>query len=602
MSHLTEQHRITTAMWLTSGGGVNTSKAGFVFNERITDTFNATGRGNRSNAKPAGVDHYVFDDGTDAQPWSSRDIVEYLIKSQTGIPLNQAGVDTISWKVADDDLDLIPNWDKPEVETHYITAKQILDALINRRRLLCWWAEVDENDSNRVALKVASFTDAPISLPFNSAEIPANTFTIDLDFDEDNTAEIVEQIDTAHAMDQVIAYGARRRNVSTGVPGTSTGDMFKAGWTSSQETAYEAGGSGDAGYPAAGETTERRYWHAHSRALEAVKDVFKRFVLRKMNHPIGDSDGYANWFPNVRLQKTLPFYKGVDYTTSSIGSGSWSYPDVGRLEEREPFVIIEIPGSADHFVDMSLLGRGGKNPVTNENDIRDWSATVRIPSDGHTLSIDVVGAPQHTIAHGTFTALAEDEDDHGQWDWRKIKATVAILDERYAEGRYPEDISVATTDAKRSIRVPAGEQYKLDWVAADTIVDLNPDGTVVEISAAGFVNDSRNDLRDIAKASFTWYAKTRHALRVRTDWQPPAQNLHIGQYCTFLLVDDVPMEIGALVTQLEIQAYSFTGEEPRPDLPPVKLTITTAFGELDFLHLRSGVTRRNKTPVRKPKK
>jgi hypothetical protein len=62
------------------------------------------------------------------------------------------------------------------------------------------------------------------------------------------------------------------------------------------------------------------------------------------------------------------------------------------------------------------------------------------------------------------------------------------------------------------------------------------------------------------------------------------------------------MEIGALVTQLEIQAYSFTGEEPRPDLPPVKLTITTAFGELDFLHLRSGVTRRNKTPVRKPKK
>lgn len=579
--NLLDQHRISTAIWQVPAGSQVQSSAGF--------TFNKDGHGNRKSTKPAGQEWYPFDydKDPDASTWSTYDIVEYLIRSKTGVPLDESGNQDIVFEVDDADLGYLPTWDAPELETHYVSMTQILNALINRRRLLTWWLEVDDA-TNIVKLRIKTMTGTGITLP-SGETIIANQDTVDMDWSNSATTSIVQQTDTSHKVHQVIAYGAKRTNTFTGTFGAASTDHFQPGWDSTQESTYEAAGSGHADYPSSSEVAERRRWHARFRGREEVKPVYRRWTVNDtLDWPKDDPDNYGCFFENVRLIPTLPFLAGVDYSVSTP-----TFPGNGELERRGPLVIIKVPGSSPaRYVKLDEIGRAGFTEGTDEQDIRDWSATVRIPKDGKTLTIDVVGAPQHTIAYADFTPRTEDEQDHGQWDWNTITATVSMEDERFAEGRYPADADVDITDAKRIIRIPAGKNYRLDWISDDCTLDLDDNGALITRLSGYYHNDSTEILTDVAAQAYTWYSLTRQSVRVYTTWDAPCNLLNLGDFVTAIthktLADTA---VNAVISQIELEAFHYVGQEPREEeMPTMKMRLSTAHGELDWAHLKANTT------------
>jgi len=103
--------------------------------------FNANRDQNRTKLLPPGQTWHDFTwpNGNQGKHWSTRDIVTYLIRSDAGTPVDEVGFQQIPFEVDDADLAFLPDWDSPEVETHLVPMRKILDQLINRRRLLTWW-------------------------------------------------------------------------------------------------------------------------------------------------------------------------------------------------------------------------------------------------------------------------------------------------------------------------------------------------------------------------------------------------------------------------------------------------------------------------------
>lgn len=580
LESLLERHRINTSEWKglsdDLASAFRTSKGGM--------TFNAGGRGNRSGVMVRDRHyflHWETDEFAAANRWSTRDIVRYLIRSMSGVPMSTStDTDVMNFMIAAAELNRLPDWDYPEVESHLVSGYEMLNTLINRRRLLTWWLEVDE-PLGVIRIRVATMTDVPIELLSPGGTIEANTNTVEFSFDKHFSADVTWQADTSHSIDQVIAYGARRTTTFTALFGFGlTSDHFRRAWTNEQEDEYELAGSDQPGYPAEEEVAERRRWHSLYRSQDSVRNVYSKWELNPYaTFPPGDADDYEAFYGAVRLLTYIPLSEGVSYSSTT--------PDSETTNRRRPLVILEVPDQAGKYVSLTEIGRNGETEPRSEADVRDWSATIRIPKDGRSFTVDVAGAPQHTLAFDDFQPLPEDEVTHGHWNWPDMKATVAITDDRFAEGRYPADDDVASLDAKRTIRIQAGSNYRLDYLASDTIVDLGPDGTPFTVLAGTYTRDDRPKLVQIAKAAYQWYSRQRNAIRVRWPWDDQAGQLRLGQYITAMSQNEVSQPVGSLITQLEVTSLTDFGEEPRLDMPPMTTSIHTSFGELDYLRLRA---------------
>jgi hypothetical protein len=609
LESLLDRHRIDRSFYRApdTNGNEREAKTGLTFNEK--------NRGNRELTKSKVVvdvgveftrDYFLFayhNDEKKAQDgqWSTRDIVEYLIKSGTGWPKRIEGEEEryapeeiLHFDVLDDDLKLLPEWDSPELESHLVSSIDIFNTLISRRRLLTWWLWVEESTST-IYLRIASLTDAEIELP---AEHPGstdvdtlkpNTDWANYRFDKHWSADVIYQKDTSHSVDQVVCYGARRTNTWTAEFGVSTADHIKRGWDLVKEQPkYELGGSDHPLYPPESELALRREWHAIARSGEDTSNVFRRFVLREtLDYPPTTDDDYKQFFGNVRILPTIPFYESTDYGGYKIANGLVEYEnETNKLERRPPLILIEVPNNPNHFVELLKMGRGGDVEIVEEADVRDWGANIRIPADGQSIQVDIVRAPQHTIAFGDFKPRPEDEIVHGHWDWKSMKATICVADDRFCEGRYPKDDDVTPRDFKRIMRIPCGENYKLDWVKANTIANLDAAGVPILVDGDGFINDNRPQLENIARTAYGWYSQERIAIRIRWPWDTPVEKVHLGQFVRFLHNGIVSLEVFSAVTEIEVFALHSVAEQPR-DLPPMQVTIHTAFGELDFLRLHS---------------
>lgn len=586
---LLDQHRIETSAWKLDGDrDLFTAQSGL--------TFNQDGEPNRSPEKHE-ESHYVFSDNREtASHWSTRDIVEYLVRSGHGTPRDNDGNEKLPFTIADEELDKLPTWDTPEVESAYVSTAALLTSLISRRRLVTWWLEYDEEaESPGMAVKITTFNDEIILVPEPDEEgqIPANPNTLDIDLTYDSAAEVALQAETEHKVDQVVAYGARRRNICTIAFDENLFDpSFQKGWDTDQQGVYELAGANDAEYPAASEIAERRRWHARARGREEVKPVFRKFVITPTwqidpanAYPVDDFDNYTQNYDTIRIDPILPFVDGVDYSGFNLIYDTLDKKGQGPRLPRPPLVVIKVPGETDKYVRIQDIGKASLIEQLGLEDIRTWSADVRVPKDGKTLEIDVYGAPQHAIAYGTFNPRSEDLQEHGQWDWRTCMATVALLDDRYAEGRYPADDDVEETDAKRVIRVRAGATYRQDFVAEDTVADLTDSGTLKKVSLRAYVQDDTPKLRSIAQAAYAWYSRTRRAMQVSTTFYDPAEKIKLGHYVRSILRAGVQYPVESVVSEIVVRGWGFVGDEPRADLPPLKVTIHTAFGELDYARL-----------------
>jgi len=585
-------------------------------------TFNAMGRGNRSKEMeklsppfPGGTtgldDYHVFqyhanDKDANENVWSTRDIVRYLCRSGVGLPRQsfvagatdeekEDGRRLFKFNIDRKSLEFLPEWDAPEIECHLESMWDLLNTLISRRRLLTWWLEFDKWNDEICWLRVRSMTDVELELPGDTGEadqpsvIVPNDDTDQLRFDEHFSADVVLQIDSSHSVDQVVCYGARRTNTATMDFGMSTSDQFRPGWTPAEQVLYELGASTHPNVPPVEEVAERQQWHAWRRSREDVNHVFMRYQLNHLLRFPPDDSEYWQFFGDVRLLPSIPLKEATDYSGYKIETRTVDLTKERELlETRPPLVMIEVPNLAGRYVDVARMGRGGNIEAVENDDVRDWAAIVRVPKDGNTLTVNTTRGPQHLLAFPDFHPQPEDEMVHGEWDWKTMRATVSFADDRFCEVAYPPNEELGDIEFARTMRIPCGAQYRLDWVRQDTVIDLDAEGYPITVATSAYIKDDTDRLHKIARSAYEWYSRTRSAIRVTFPWDAPAHLLHLGMYITHLDQSDTRHEVQAAITQLEIHAVHHEGElPPRHALPPMRMVLHTAFGELDFLRLHA---------------
>lgn len=597
-----EMETIRSSVYTTDGATSHICGRPLTFNrERINPEPGRTTKrkGNRTQLAAWSGTHIFNADADELNDWSTRDIVRYLLAWTT--PTGPDGVRYLSWELADSGLTgLLADWDNPEVDEEYRSVWGILTSLMSRHRLVGFRVAVDSTVSPAKAqIKPFSFAATAVAHAIAGSDpIPANNRKFDLVIEQDRTAAATLKISSLEQYDAVIVRGRRRRSCfSISLPDGT----LSAGWTSDLETLYEAAASTVTGY-AGFELVEQQERNAEVRGGDLLRDVFQRFVIPPAWDGLsGDGEGSATQGPvfpktdtstlgsdsapffrlDLEMLATLPLHEGVDYSGDKIKDDLVD-ESAGNGRERPPLCVWKLPSSGTRrWQTIDTVGQKADLEETDDVENTSWSARVRTAEDGGAVELIVYGAPQHVIAETDFTPLAADED-LGDNDWRECIITVAVEDDRYAEGSYGLGLGDAT-DLERIKVIDAGDEYCKDWVAIWTVVGVNLDGTL-QRSTGGFVRDDTPYLAEIAKLAYAWYSIPRHSLIFETEHLTSAielgdmvENLNLPAEGGNPLNSHYHAAINTVVT--EIRIVNPRADDVNPE--PARMQITTGAGELD---------------------
>lgn len=546
-------------------------------------TFNQGGKPNRTKTKPTPEDGkddvHIFAPTAPtvtagsppwaaAQFWSSQDIASYL--KNFAMPLDSAGNEKIPFRI--EGISLLPDWDKPTIETEGKSVLSVLGELINPSRLLQMSTRVDESTTpNEVVLQIHSLSQTAITLPGGKTH-QANNDLLSLVAAGAQDARLTLQRSESTIAHQVVVKGAKRETVNTfqiGAPAATTKGLVET-WTAAQQTAYNTAASGGGSY--SGMTTEeKRQANQTVRSKSELSDVFRTFSINpEWDFQIGsvslfeddDNERYFPWWNDITIAATLPFKTDTDYSTVPVTD------DEAKPEFRPPLVLFKRPASspAKYLVAEKMSNRDG-DPS--------FSVEVGLSKDNQAVTLDVTGAEQHAIAEGNFTKLAVDDDLTGDWDYLDAKLTLSWTEDRFAEYEYPPESELTPRDALRQKIIYAGEAYRQVRCIDATAFDLNDDASLKETSA-GYVADETDLLQSIGKIAASWHLVTRNILRF-TSSRPSASPL-VGQ----MLVAVNPgtphyAVVGSVVSEIKLAL-------PRAEtLSPVSYSLTTAAGEMNPL-------------------
>lgn len=578
---------------------VCTSRIKLGENEHTIDrglTFNDRGVGNRSEARGTGG-AFLFDGnppgsaGYGERDWSTKQIVEYLL--QIGTPRGVFEIEKIPFRLAED-VWTLSTADKPILPAHGHTLRSLLNSLLPRQRLLSYWIDVDElKTPHQVLVRPFTFTSEAITLIGEDVIFP-NANQKELAFDRDRGAFASLRTTSLDSYEQVRVDGARRRSCFS----VSFDDgTLERGWPTALETEYEQGASTAGDYPAAAEIEERQRRNAEARAAERLASVYARFALPasfdlKAGDGVGgtknpitpdDADGAKVFTVNARelfVLPTIPLLDGHDYADGKIPDGVEELAD-GPFAELPPLVAWQIPEDPTRYALVEVAGSPAELDNAAEEANRRWSASVRVPERDRAFLIFVHGQPQHVIAFTDFAPLADDEE-LGENDFLQMIATIAIEDDRYCSFSHPE--TPEARDDLRVLRIQAGDEYRLDYVAPQTVVAIDPtDGSLIR-SNGGFVRDDRDKLETIARLAWAWYGRQRHALQFDTSW--PTRDLWLGDLITKIGDSELPGnatidDVDSVVTAITVVMTKTQSHTP----PPWRISYQTDFGELDPLRL-----------------
>ena len=251
----------------------------------------------------------------------------------------------------------------------------------------------------------------------------------------------------------------------------------------------------------------------------------------------------------------------------------------GSDQNRPPFCAWKLPASG-RWQSIDTLGQLSEIERVDDEDNRNWSGSVRIPQDSRAIELTVQGRPQHVLAFTDFTPLASIDEEEGEHEWQDCIITICVEDDRHAEGSFGES---ALPDAHRVLLIDAGQRYKHDFIAEQTVVGIADDGTLQRANA-GYLTDDTDELEDIAKLAHGWYGTPRYALQFETHYM--TSGLARGALIADLGIEwgdpnHYHPDINTVVT--EIRITNNRTEEGEPDLP--RMRVTTGAGELDPMQL-----------------
>jgi len=575
LEQLLKQRPITSSYWRDGNGNVRCTGRGITFNEN----------GLPNRLETAAWQAYEFCSLlSEADFWSTRDIVDYLLAYQT--PVDAGGQRRLQFVLGDVPEHTVPDWDKPQVRQHGQTAWQILNSLLARQRLLSFFVHVAADDQT---ITVNPFTFNETHLMVENSFLAANNSQKAVQILADpGVAEFSLKDSSIDAVDQVVVTGARRQSCFTVF---RDDDTLDADWTSTQQTEYNAGGSGEAGYPLAAERAQRQQWNKEWRAAPHLEAVYRRFRLpADWDGQLGEYSGGAPgvfppafpedddpdehfpvWVPGLKLLSVLPIREVNSPSTYSLEEVDNEYA--------KPFAVFPLPEYSTRWVMADKVGEAAEIEPTGANKDkanRKWSASVRVLRDSPRFEVRVTGQPQHVIAYTDFSGVPEDEAA-GEFDWRDMMVTIAVEDDRYCSACWPTNPDAAI-DSLRVKRIDAGPGFRLDWVAKGTVLGIDKtDGSLVTEDSGRFERDDRDALLTLALIAWQWYGATRRAAHLKAAHTTGL--LQRGDLITSVSQDGNLHTLSSVITQVRITIPRTEGPNSPPG-PPV-MSWETQFGELD---------------------
>ena len=523
----------------------------------------------------------------DTASWSTYDIVNYLLAVFTG----QSGWDIGEWgtripfRLSNDAWQVLPTWDKPLVETVGKTVLEVLNTVLDRRRLLGYRLEMDE-DQNAVILQPFTFTKSRLELDAAlGAFIEPNAATAILDCSDALDVEAFSiQTTIARKYDKVIVRG--HPIVCCGTFSTH-GGILVPHWTTADQTAYRTACSADAAYPA--DDCDREKANKTFRAGDAMSRVYSWFGLpREWAGECGDG-GTGNFYELFPIDAVAP----RSGTTPELSPWYWpelrflpklplldvdTVPDMSKREYRSMFAIVPLTVTR-----YALLDKLADSIEPTDDLETNWSGHVRPQTEAPGLILTTSGKPQHVIAKGQWTKIDDSENtEDAVFDYRDDLLVTAAMDAAWrAEAEYPDNLWMDNRQDFRSvlqIDYTAGRHGKARgrvwWIAPETVLGVKPDQSLLRESAAGrFEKDERPMMAAVARLVYRWFSRDRRALALSV--KQPFFDFFPGCYILGLIDGPDTLAIDSVVTELRVD---FTGDVPRT-------SIHTECGELDVLRL-----------------
>ncbi len=573
-----------------------------VMNTGIVDTvgrpltFNWQGRPNRTKVSD-GISHHFEADTKNAEYWSIKDIVEYLLRYE--IPATYDSYNAIPFELGGD-LSFL-DWDRTIVPQAGMTTYHLLSRLLDRRRLVVWWLDVNvaSGQQDTVQLKFASLADTDVVVAVDSKSIPANDEVRHLRCGSDPMTSVMVVDAETRRYDQVLVVGPRIRVVGTFSVQDGT---LTEGWRSADQSEYDAGASTDPAYAGAN-TLEKQRMNEEVRSSPKLADVYRIWVLpnqwdgevgdglggaknplflHRTNNPF-DDDSQKPFTPDMRFEDSLPLKKGVDYSGANIGNGNAELP-TSPSEELPPIVLMKRPDSG-RWVSATELGNVSEAEITDQKDNARFSLDVTIAREVSGIRLQVLGQPQHSIAYSLFVPLAEDYDV-GQFDVANggMVATLSLPSDWHVEAVWPrfDAGNAPSLDAIRRKVIHSPDRAHQVYVAPQTVVGVNADGTLIRSDGGWIGKDDFQQLESVARVAAAWYTRDHVVVQLTSGRVLAASEVDLGN-----MIGEVGTNSGSqqyrlansVVTSITVE-YPIT--QPGGKSRPV-YRLTTWAGELDSL-------------------
>lgn len=598
---LLSRHRIRSCSF-DRGGGITGNETTIPFNL-------PSGRGNRGLTEygDPGDASYVFyydlDGGAaNVSTWSTREIVRYLLRRQT--PRDHLGARQVYFRVHADSLARLPNWDLPYLDQDNATTLALLQRLIDRRRLLSFWFDVvTDGGIDWVELHVDSIVPNDVQLTIApTAKILAASRQLTCNYDQDQATRGHVRDSEIGIYDRVIARGAKI--VYVGSFSVADGSLQKA-WRPGDQTLYEYGATGTAGFATAG-LGEKQRRHTAARSDPRLEDVFCRFrIPPDWDQKVGDGFGGVevdlfasplgptpSYYPSITLRPSLPLYPKVDYSLDAVRLGTSIANEPKGDVDLLPVQSYWRRPKADsdgvfRWFRGDEMGRLARMAGVDPEDAERITITTHVQPRSHSIVFRVGGAAQHEIAHGAFNPTTEDRAA-GQWSYLggKSLVTLAVENGLRVEGQFPL-FGPFGRDHIRTLVIDAGDHFERVYIAPLTVVGLSAGGQLVR-SNGGWLDRPEGvvtRLEDLAHLAHAWYSIPHQVLTIETQRLLSHESITLGD----LVVDvgDAAIEanpahrtVNASVTSITIRwEESVNTDEP----PAPSMTIQTFAGELDAL-------------------
>lgn len=509
--------------------------------------------GNRTKTVPAGGNgEHAFQADSD-EYWTHQDVASYIVRnfSPAGIQFALGG-----------QASALANL-RTVIDPSGLTARQVLDLAIDRRRGVGWWLDANgEQPVVRVFTVVGEDVSAGGGEGESAIVLPANPDRSELDFSSDLlVAEPTIKRLEGQRFDRVIVRGARLRVTFT----VSFADgNLEAFWTETEETAYKAAaGASEENYDAERSTDqfERVFcawriprgwdWTAGNGFGSGVK---RPVALTVRDDGSVDAETIANYWNDGRPLERFLVIQGQ------------AGPTDGKVEFLKPMVFILSPEDNRYYpVDKISQPEDAGDDEVNDQKL-DQPIPVRL-LDRETGLLLKPKIP-HVLGLNHFDAdISPESETEPLYDYESAIATVCIATDEHLQ--VVEQISEAEQSENLKtllIEVPDAEYW---YVLAGTITGVS-DGALVEQGVGEVKRNDARRLREIAAMARAWHGQARatatFSLRTVTARHQP------GSYLSRLRsgADDQPL--GTVVTQVSWDLSR----------PVMTTAVATGYQELDF--------------------